>query len=74
MSKKYVEIRSPKEKEKNKNKINTWITEKSDNQTKRFTISCPIEIHKRIKILSVKSGKTMNEIILECLTDIQTRA
>jgi hypothetical protein len=45
----------------------TWVNTREDN--KRLTIDIPLSLHTQLKVVSAKIGKTMGEIIRECLDE-----
>ena len=62
---KKVKIKNPKS--PIPNDADTWV--KSREENKRLTFDLPASLHAKLKIYSVKSGKTMGEIINELLEE-----
>ncbi len=63
---KKVNIKNPKF-PSTKEDADTWV--KSREENKRLTFDLPASLHSKLKIYSVKIGKTMGEIIIELLDE-----
>ncbi len=41
---------------------------KSQKKMKAFTVTVPEEVYQAAKIAAIKAGKTLRQVLLECLT------
>ena len=45
------------------------MTEKDHGPTKQLTLRLPLDTHRKLKILSACTGKSMKTLLIECIND-----